>query len=727
MKVTTDLTFNEMLKLPAFAGAEEFLLSNCYIPDMDISLAEMEKQQYDWVAESIAGGLNRMIELSEAGVPILQDIYTSEEKAADPEKAGTKLFYMPGKKGMPFVVVCPGGGYGAVCTLKEGFPVGKRLNELGYTVFVLSYRVRKMQRPVPGAEAPKREALLPKPMEDLATTLRMIRAKADEFGVDPENYAVAGFSSGGHLAGSWGTQHLGAPAYGLPLPKAIFLGYPASDTTCYKDFGMGKFGRNPLLTGMIGSDYTEDDVVKYNVNHWITPDYPATYVWHCADDPIISVETSRIMDRELTKAGVLHVYREAEKGGHGFGMGEKNAEINGWVDEAALLFEESLKAPHVTEIAEIVEEKGASRIVTHGRCRYVPEQQILYFNWTLAGFEIVYEGSVLQAKIRVLPDQMPGTPNQPCPPPDFPFIGRIKNGEVAERFGLRGGEQWVTLHKAEQWGTHRVEIVKLSENERGKCGVLAFASDGELRPAASAEQSSKGDQAEKPLKIEFLGDSITCGFGNEAKDLSVFRTEDENGWAAYGAVCARELEAEASYVSVSGISVTCPEGNRYLSHFMDEIYEYTDLYMDEKLGLEAEKWDFAAHPQDVVVINLGTNDANIIKFESDWEKAEKGIVHFKEAYKRFLKRVRELNGPDTLIFCTLGSMEYFLYSDLKETVADYVEETGDPNVALYRIHGINLLTEGIGAVTHPSAKSDLRMGKEVACILRRELETRGRM
>lgn len=72
-------------------------------------------------------------------------------------------------------------------------------------------------------------------------------------------------------------------------------------------------------------------------------------------------------------------------------------------------------------------------------------------------------------------------------------------------------------------------------------------------------------------------------------------------------------------------------------------------------------------------------------------------------------------------------MEYFLYSDLKETVADYIQETGDRNVALYRIHGINLMTEGIGAVTHPSAKSDLRMGKEVARMLRQELEARGRM
>ena len=608
MSVTTELTFNEMLKLPAFAGAEEFLLSNCFIPDMDITLAEMEVQQYDWVAESIAGGLNRMIELSEAGVPILQDIYTAEEKAEDPEKAGTKLFYMPGKKGMPFVVICPGGGYGAVCTLKEGFPVGKRLNELGYNVFVLSYRVRKMQRPQPGQAMPKKEALLPRPMEDLARTIRLIRARAEEFGVDPDTYAVAGFSSGGHLAGVWGTAHLGAPSYDLPLPKAIFLGYPASDTTCYKDFGMGKLGRNPLLEGMIGSDYTEEDVVNYNVNRWITPDYPATYVWHCADDPIISVETSRIMDRELTKAGVPHVYREAAKGGHGFGMGEKNEEINGWVDEAALLFEEQFKAPHVTEITALMNADGTSQIVTHGRCRYVPEQKILYMNWTLAGFEVVYEGTVLQAKFRVIPDQVAGTPVQPCPPPDFPFVARIEGEEIAERFSLRGGEQWVTLHKADSFGIHHVEIVKLSENERGKCGVLAFATDGKMMAA---------EKQEKPLHIEFLGDSITCGFGNEATDLSIFRTADENGWAAYGAVCARELGADASYVSVSGISVTCPEGNRYLSHFMDEIYEYTDLYIDEKLGLEAEKWDFTAHKTDVVVINLGTNDANIIKFESD--------------------------------------------------------------------------------------------------------------
>ena len=346
MRVTTALTFSEMMRLPAFRGAEEFLLANCYVPDMNLTLTEMEKLQFDWVADSIAAGLNHMIGLYEAGAPIVQDIYSDEEKAKEPDKTGTKLFYMPGKINAPFLIICPGGGYGAVCTLKEGFPVGKRFNELGYHVFVLSYRVRPYDlTTLTSTENVSMEALFPKPIEDLAQTIRIIRERADELGLDSANYALAGFSAGAHLAGIWGTAHLGASRYGLPMPRAIFMGYPGTDPSHIAQIGNREDGRNLMLVNMLGSDYTEEEAERYNVNKWITSDYPAVYLWHCADDPLAFVETSRTMERELVRAGVPHIYREAAKGGHGFGMGEKNPEINGWADEAAKLFAEQIQAP----------------------------------------------------------------------------------------------------------------------------------------------------------------------------------------------------------------------------------------------------------------------------------------------------------------------------------------------------------------------------------------------
>ena len=145
------------------------------------------------------------------------DIYTDEEKAKEPDKDNTKLFFFPGKPGKPFMLVCAGGGYATVCSFLEGFPVAARLNRMGYNAFVLSYRVNEV-------------GLLPKPTEDVAAALRLIFANADKFQVSTENYAVAGFSAGGHVTGSWGTNYLGYPRFGMPKPALLVLAYGASRT-----------------------------------------------------------------------------------------------------------------------------------------------------------------------------------------------------------------------------------------------------------------------------------------------------------------------------------------------------------------------------------------------------------------------------------------------------------------------------------------------------------------
>lgn len=329
MKITADTTFAQLLDMPQVADCKEFLLSNCYVPDMNMSLKQMQEQFDDWVAESIATGLSSFFSLMEQGVKTAHDFYSEQERAAEPDKQGTKLFYMPGKKGWPFVVVCPGGGYGAVCTLKEGFTTAARLNKLGYNAFILSYRVRKMGEG-------DGSGIMPKPLDDMAAAIRFIADNAEKFGVSMDNYAVAGFSSGGHLAGAWGTDNVGAASYGLPKPKAVFLGYPASDTTEYRAFN----GRNFLLEGMLGKDYAPEDVVKYNVNANITESYPTTYVWHCKDDKVISIRTSYNMVEQLQRHQRPYIFKEVETGGHGFGLGEYS-EADGWLEEAVELWKKN--------------------------------------------------------------------------------------------------------------------------------------------------------------------------------------------------------------------------------------------------------------------------------------------------------------------------------------------------------------------------------------------------
>ena len=326
--ITSNTTYQEVLTLPEFSAFPWFILANCNLPDNNWSLKEMQDHFYDWMAESIAYGLNRLLELIHQGIPVVQDIYTAEEKAVSSDKERTKLFYFPAKANAPYVIICPGGAYNALCNLKEGFPVATRFNELGYNAFVLNYRLNPM-------ENRGKEALMPKPMEDVAAALRTIAAHQREFGVDPEKYALAGFSSGGHLAGEWGTLNVGAPIYDLPRPKALFLGYAAVDPSIYPLFQ----GLDILRTSMFGQGYTKSEMEKYNVNSHIDPQYPPTYIWHCLDDEIIPYKTARLMLQTLKKEKVPCQLREVTHGGHSFGLGD-GTEAQGWVEEAVRFWKE---------------------------------------------------------------------------------------------------------------------------------------------------------------------------------------------------------------------------------------------------------------------------------------------------------------------------------------------------------------------------------------------------
>lgn len=278
---------------------------------------------------------------------------------------------------------------------------------------------------------------------------------------------------------------------------------------------------------------------------------------------------------------------------------------------------------------------------SHGRTWFDPQTGGIWFNWTCSGFTLAFTGKTLRARVMAFGDQVPGPPGVPVLT-DYPCLGvAVQDGEaLSARFACGGGPQWYPLFSGEE-GSHTLRLVKLSENMRGKACLLALETDGELLAP---------QEADKRLSIEFVGDSITCGYGNEAPGPEApFQTAEENGWMTYGALAARELEAEFSMVSVSGIAAARAKHPFLPSPQMEEVYPFTDRYGYERLELEPLPWDFAAHPKDLVVINLGTNDVNPIRFAKDTAAADQEEAWFVERYRAFVEKVRRLNGPDTAI------------------------------------------------------------------------------
>lgn len=151
--------------------------------------------------------VNYLKEQAEAREPVFYDIYTEAEKAADPAKMNTGLFFFKGNPGERFAVCNAGGGFAYVGAMHDSFPHALELSKKGYHAFALIYR--------PGAQTA---------CKDLARAISFIFAHAEELGVNTNCYSLWGGSAGARMAAYLGTY--GTAAFGgddLPKPGAVVM------------------------------------------------------------------------------------------------------------------------------------------------------------------------------------------------------------------------------------------------------------------------------------------------------------------------------------------------------------------------------------------------------------------------------------------------------------------------------------------------------------------------
>ncbi len=212
----------------------------------------------------------------------------------------------------PFAVICPGGGYNFICGFKEGHVFAKYLNQNGIAAFVVNYHVQDKAR-------------YPQPMDDLARAVKDVFARADELGLDTTNYSVWGSSAGGHLAASFGTESMGYVKYGLAKPNAIVLAYPV--------ITMGKLTHPGSKNHLIGENASEEMITRTSIEKQVTANYPATFVFHGADDQTVPVENSRMLAKALQDAKVSYEYVEYPGVIHGVGIA-KGLICEDWFERA---------------------------------------------------------------------------------------------------------------------------------------------------------------------------------------------------------------------------------------------------------------------------------------------------------------------------------------------------------------------------------------------------------
>lgn len=276
-----------------------------------------------YTAEDCAKGLNRMIENYNNGIQITYKIYSDAEIAEQPTRQNAELYYFPGsQKNGKYALIIAGNALITSAELREGVSTAEWLNELGYTAFVLRYRV--------GWNAGENA-----PLDDVGHAVRYITEHAEKFGVQPEQYALVGYSSGGQIAGLFGSDALGWYQYGVPKPGAILLAYAVNDffelQQPYK-----------LVVDPQAPD-AEYHYYQQRVSDYITPDYPPVYHWYGKNDLTLMCmcwqAQGPVLERALAKNNVPHVQVVYNNAPHTIGPG-RGTEAEGWLDDAVAFWEE---------------------------------------------------------------------------------------------------------------------------------------------------------------------------------------------------------------------------------------------------------------------------------------------------------------------------------------------------------------------------------------------------
>lgn len=290
--LTVDHTIGEVIHHPAFEGFGELLMPRPNSIDESMRfdrVAELMPYHSHVSPENSIEAVNRMIEDTIDGETIFYPFYSEEERADDPAKEDTGLFYLRGQEGAPYAIIAPGGGFSYVGSFHEGFPYAVELNERGFNAFVIKYRIGGEQVAT----------------EDLAQAISFIQRHSSELNVSEDHYSLWGSSAGARMAAWIGTD--GVSSFG-----GENIEKPATVVTAY--------------TGH--RDFSADDV--------------STFAVVSRDDRIASYEVMVQRIENLQQNNIPAEILLFDNVGHGFGVGI-GTEAEGWIEEAISFWEDQIQ------------------------------------------------------------------------------------------------------------------------------------------------------------------------------------------------------------------------------------------------------------------------------------------------------------------------------------------------------------------------------------------------
>lgn len=302
------------------------------------------------------------------------------------------------------------------------------------------------------------------------------------------------------------------------------------------------------------------------------------------------------------------------------------------------------------------------------------EDNVYFFNWSSSGFTFSFKGTGAKATIV---SNAPGGGN----------TGYIKiyiDGVEQPDVALTKATQEIVLASGlDASKEHTIKVVKRTNARSSSAGVSSITlTDGEkLAPTPASSRL-----------IEFIGDSITVGYATVAGTSTTWSTATEDSTKTYSEQIANAFGADYMVTAISGRGVVRNTGGD-TDKLLPAIYPYIDQY-----NLPGVKYDFKVQP-DVIIINLGTNDAS--SNNSSLTAAE-----FKTGLKAFLKDVRKYN-PNAEIIYAYGLMTSKFFTDMRDVV-DELKTEGDGHISFLKLPACQSNEKQIG---HPTAEAYVSRGE----------------
>ena len=297
----------------------------------------------------------------------------------------------------------------------------------------------------------------------------------------------------------------------------------------------------------------------------------------------------------------------------------------------------------------------------------------LHLCWSASGIAFVTAASVVTVEMVA----------QSSTPQEDAFIGVFINKEKQPRQKIRTipGKRKYIVYQQKSPETVRIRLVKLTEEQYGNVWITDLATDAPVTKDAIPSRH-----------LLFVGDSLTAGYGVDGiNGVSTFRTEDEDVTKAYAYQAAEMLHADSRIVAYSGNGVLSrwipPEQDTpYTENILPEIFPYIQNEVP-----------------DLIVRNLGTNDASYVKQIPSREHA------FAEKYTDFIQQLKNAFAASKILL---------LYGLMEQTLCEKVQETAQQCGAEFLKLPLQNPVNGMGTDGHPSVRTQ----QEIALYVEQYIE-----